>query len=113
MVVISLTTMAAGGFYVQDIPDWIEWVKYVSPFKFGYEAAQVIIFDSPVKCDGSGALREFCTEGVEYVSTEDILGFLGSEGTVTFNICTLLLLIVVPRYLSFIALKAKRGAERS
>lgn len=113
MVVISLTTMAAGGFYVQNIPPWVAWVKYLSPFKFGYEASQVIIFDSEVLCDGSGTLAEYCKEGVEYASREDILDFLNSEGSVAFNIGILLILIIVPRYLSFIALKAKRGAERS
>ena len=45
MVVISVTAMAAGGFYVQNIPAWLEWTKYISPFKFGYEASQILIFD--------------------------------------------------------------------
>jgi ABC-type multidrug transport system ATPase subunit/ABC-type multidrug transport system permease subunit len=113
MVVISLTTMAAGGFYVQNIPVWLEWVKYLSPFKFGYEASQLMIFDSDVLCDGSGALAAYCTEGVEYATREQILEFINSEGSIAFNIGILLVLIFVPRYLSFLALKAKRGAERS
>ncbi len=113
MVVISLTSMAAGGFYVQNIPIWLEWVKYTSPFKFGYEASQIMIFDSPVKCDGSGVLAAYCTEGVEYATREQILEFINSEGTIALNIGILLVLIIVPRYLSFLALKAKRGAERS
>jgi len=113
MVVISVTAMAAGGFYVQNIPAWLEWTKYISPFKFGYEASQILIFDSPVKCDGSGALAEYCTEGVEYATREQILDFTKAEGTVAFNVAILFVLICVPRYLSFLALKAKRGAERS
>lgn len=113
MVVISLTTMAAGGFYVQNIPAWLEWVKYLSPFKFGYEAAQQMIFDSGVRCDGSGVLAEYCTEGVEYASRDQVLDFINSEGSIAFNIGMMLILIVVPRFLSFHALKAKRGAERS
>lgn len=113
MVVISLTTMAAGGFYVQNIPVWLEWVKYTSPFKFGYEASQILIFDSPVECDGSGVLAAYCTEGVEFATREQVLDFINSEGTVAFNIGILLILIIVPRYFSFLALKAQRGAERS
>lgn len=113
MVVISLTSMAAGGFYVQNIPVWLTWVKYTSPFKFGYEASQIMIFDGPVKCDGSGILAEYCTEGVEFATREQVLDFINSEGTVAFNIGILFVLIVVPRYLSFLALKTKRGAERS
>lgn len=113
MVVISLFAMAAGGFYVQNIPTWLTWVKYTSPFKFGYEASQILIFDGPVECDGSGVLAEYCTEGVEFATREQVLDYINSEGTVAFNVGMLLILIIVPRYLSFLALKAKRGAERS
>ncbi len=113
MIVISLTSMAAGGYYVQNIPVWLTWLKFVSPFKFGYEASQILVFDREVPCDGSGVLAEFCTDGVEYVSSEDVLETLGSEGTVGMNIGILLALAIIPRYLAFLALKSKRGAERS
>ncbi len=113
MIVISLTSMAAGGYYVQNIPVWLTWLKFISPFKFGYEASQILVFDRDVPCDGSGVLAEYCTEGVEYVSSEDVLDTLGSEGTVGMNIGILLALALIPRYLAFLALKNKRGAERS
>ncbi len=113
MIVISLTSMAAGGYYVENIPIWLTWLKYVSPFKFGYEASQILVFDRDVQCDGSGTLAEFCTDGVEYVSSEDVLETLGSEGTVGRNIGVMMALVVIPRYLAFLALKNKRGAERS
>ncbi len=113
MVVISLTSMAAGGFYVQNIPVWLDWVKYASPFKFGYEASQIMIFNYNVPCDGSGYLAQYCTDGVEYATPEQVLEFFNSEGSIPLNLGILLVLIIVPRYLSFLALKAKRGAERS
>ena len=72
-----------------------------------------MIFDDAVKCDGSGILAAYCTEGVEYASREQVLEFINSEGTIGFNIGILMVLIVVPRYLSFLALKSKRGEERS
>lgn len=112
MVVISLTTMAAGGFYVQNVPQWLTWIKYISPFKFGYEASQLMIFDENVQCDGSGYLAQYCSQG-EYATREEVLDYFNSEGNIALNIGILLLLIIVPRYLSFMALKAKRGAERS
>lgn len=113
MVVISLTAMAAGGFYIQNIPEWLVWVKYTSPFRFGYEATQILVFDREIPCDGSGGLAEFCKDGVESVTSEQALEALNSEGTVAFNLGILLILVFVPRYLSFLALKSKRGAERS
>ena len=112
MVVISLTTMAAGGFYVQNVTQWLTWIKYISPFKFGYEASQLMIFDENVPCDGSGYLAQYCSQG-EYATREEVLDYFNSEGSIALNIGILLILIIVPRYLSFMALKAKRGAERS
>jgi len=113
MIVISLTQMAAGGFYIQNIPSFISWVKYISPFKPGYEAAQRLVFDRDVPCDGSNVLAEFCTGEVKYATSEEVLKSLNSEGTVLFNISILIALVVIPRYLAFLALKTKRGAERS
>ena len=112
-LVISLTSMAAGGFYIQNVPTWLAFVKYTSPFKFGYEASQLLVFDDAVKCDGSGVLAQYCTEGVEYATQEQVLEFINSEGSLGLNVGLLILLIIIPRYLSFLALKAKRGAERS
>jgi ABC-type multidrug transport system ATPase subunit len=115
MVVISLTTMAAGGFYVKNIPNFLVWIKYISPFKPGYEAAQILVFDRSVPCDGSGILAEYCNDGesVGSASVSQVLKFLGSDGTVGLNVGLLVVLVVVPRYLAFLALKGKRGAERS
>lgn len=113
MIVISLTTMAAGGFYVDNIPSFIEWLKYLSPFKFGYEASQIMVFDRDVPCDGSGYLRLYCSDGAEYVSKENVLKVLNSENTVGLNIGILFVLMIVPRYLAFLALKSKKATERS
>jgi len=113
MVVISLTSMAAGGFYVQNIPTWLSWVKYTSPFKYGYEASQTMVFDGDVLCDGSGALAKYCTDDVEYATRDQVLEYLNAEGSIGFNVGILFALMIVPRYLSFLALKLKRGDERS
>jgi ABC-type multidrug transport system ATPase subunit len=113
MVVVSLTAMAAGGYYIKNIPTFIGWIKYISPFKPGYEAAQTLVFDREVPCDGSGVLAGYCVDGTEKVSSDNVLKFLGSEGSIGFNIGILVALMIVPRYLAFLALKNKRGAERS
>jgi len=113
MVVISLTAMAAGGYYIKNIPTFIGWIKFISPFKPGYEAAQALVFDREVPCDGSGILAGYCLDGAETVSSDNVLKFLGSEGSIGFNIGILVALMIVPRYLAFLALKNKRGAERS
>ena len=113
MIVFSLTSMAAGGFYVQNIPAWIAWAKYLSPFKFGYESAQILVFNRPVACDGSGDLALYCTDIVAYANPDEVLETLGSEGGHGVNIGVLLCIIVIPRYFAYLALRSKRGAERS
>eukprot|EP00548_Thalassiothrix_antarctica_P007128 CAMPEP_0194151868 /NCGR_PEP_ID=MMETSP0152-20130528/49790_1 /TAXON_ID=1049557 /ORGANISM="Thalassiothrix antarctica, Strain L6-D1" /LENGTH=761 /DNA_ID=CAMNT_0038855963 /DNA_START=149 /DNA_END=2434 /DNA_ORIENTATION=- len=113
MIVFNLTAMAAGGYYIKNIPIFLQWLKYVSPFKPGYEVAQTLAFDRDVPCDGSGILREYCTDGVQTASKEEVLEFLVSEGSIGFNIGILVILIIVPRYLAFLALKSKKGDERS
>lgn len=112
MIVFSLTSMAAGGYYVQNIPAWIEWAKYISPFKFGYESAQMLVFNRPVPCDGTGDLALFCTDGVNEATPDEVLETLGSEGSQGVSIAILFCIIVIPRYFAYLALKSKRGAER-
>ena len=114
MIIISLTQMAAGGFYVKNIPSFLVWIKYISPFKPGYEAAQVLVFDRNVPCDaGSDILAQYCTEGVQYATPDQVLNHLAAEGTIGGNIGILCILVIVPRYLAFLALRRKKGAERS
>jgi hypothetical protein len=112
MIVFSLTSMAAGGYYVQNIPAWIGWAKYLSPFKFGYESAQILVFNAPVPCDGTGNLALFCKDGVDEATPDEVLETLGSEGSHGVNIAILFCIIVIPRYFAYLALKSKRGAER-
>jgi hypothetical protein len=44
---------------------------------------------------------------------DQVLKFLVSDGMVGFNIGLLVVLVIVPCYLAFFALKGKRGAEHS
>merc|ERR1712224_557779 len=53
--VVILFLMLLGGFFVQTIPFWLAWAKYLSPFAYASNAALTVIFNEPVPCDGSGA----------------------------------------------------------
>lgn len=113
MTVISLALMLLGGFFVENVPSWLEWGKFLSPFKYSFDASRLLIFDEDIPCDGSGALEILCggsNEGL--VSADDVTEFLGVQGTVGFNLGMLLLLGLVPRYLAYLALRAKKEEER-
>lgn len=66
-----------------------------------------------MQCDGSGALGALCSDGAESVPAADVVSFLGVTTTVGFNVGLLCVLIVVPRFISYRFLLAKKASERS
>jgi len=112
MTVISLALMLLGGFFVQNVPSFVSWAKYLSPFKYSFDGSRQIVFDRPVPCDGSGALEELCMNGVESVSASDVIAFLDIQGTIGFNVGMLFVVGLVPRYIAYWALRRKKEGER-
>jgi hypothetical protein len=112
ITVIALSMMLLGGFYVENVPGFVSWAKYLSPFKYAFDASRSIVFDRPVPCDGSGELQDLCSDGQESASPEDLLIFLEVDGSLGFNIGMLIVLGLVPRYFAYLALKAKKDQGR-
>ena len=113
MTVFSLFLMLLGGFFVENPPSWLSWGKFLSPFKYSFDASRQLVFDRPVPCDGSGALEELCGGSDKgSVPPEDIIEFLQIQGSVGFNVGILILLGLIPRYVAYRALLAKRQGER-
>jgi len=112
MTVCALGMMLLGGFYVTDVPSFISWAKYLSPFKYSFDASRDMIFTDPVPCDGSGELQDLCNNGQLFASPEDVKKFLQIDGSLTFNVCMLIAFGLAPRYLAYFALKSKKGGER-
>ena len=98
ITVVALTFMLLGGFYVESVPSFVDWVKYFSPFKYSFDASRSIVFDEPIPCDGSGELQDLCNLGQDEVSPEDLQEFLDIDGSLGFNVGMLILLGLVPRY---------------
>ena len=116
--VYILSMMLIGGFYVQNVPGFVAWIKYFSPFKYAFDASRELIFDRAVPCDGSGELQDLCSVGDDglnldkSVPPEEVLKFLRVHGGIGFNVGMLIVLGFVPRYLAFLALKFRKGGER-
>lgn len=114
MTVLALSLMLVGGFFVQNVPSFVQWVKYLSPFKYAFDTSQRLIFDRPVPCDGSGALEELCNgEATGSATPDEILEFLDVQGSVAFNVGILFALILVPRLIAYAALRSNKENERS
>ena len=115
MTVFTLFLMLLGGFFVENIPAFIEWGKFISPFKYAFDSSLQLVFDRDVPCDGSGALEQLCGNGSAEgsASAADVLAFIGTQGSVAFNVGVLLLLSCIPRYGAYMCLRFKKGDDRS
>jgi hypothetical protein len=113
MTVASLGLMLLGGFFIQNVPVWLNWAKFLSPFKYSFDASRQLVFDRDVPCDGSGALEELCG-GLDTGSVpgKDVIEFLGVQGSVAFNASLLLAIGLVPRFIAYLALRAKKENDR-
>jgi ABC-type multidrug transport system ATPase subunit len=113
MTVFALALMLLGGFFVDNIPSFIAWAKYLSPFKYAFDASQQLVFDQNVPCDGSGQLQTICGGSDEgYATPQQILSFLQVEGSIGFNVGMLFVISTVPRYLAYLTLRSKKSGDR-
>jgi ABC-type multidrug transport system ATPase subunit/ABC-type multidrug transport system permease subunit len=113
MIVISLALALLGGFFVENVPSFLEWAKYLSPFKYAFDASLPLVFYEPVPCDGSGALEGICGgSDTGFAQPEEVISYLGVQGTVSFNVGILIVIGLVPRYIAYLALRAKKEGDR-
>jgi len=112
--VVILFLMLLGGFFAQNLPVWLAWVKYISPFAYASNAALLVIFQDPVPCDGSGALSPLCEVGdtTSFVAPQDVLDTFSVTLSVGANIACLLLFCIIPRMLAYSFLRRKKAGER-
>jgi ABC-type multidrug transport system ATPase subunit/ABC-type multidrug transport system permease subunit len=114
MTVTTLGLMLLGGFFVQNIPSFVKWARYLSPFKYAFDGSLQLVFDRDVPCDGSGVLESYCGGAdTGYASAQDVLSQMRVQGSLAFNVCMLLVFCLVPRYLAYLALRVQKGGDRS
>lgn len=111
MTVYTLFLMLMGGFFVEDVPVFIAWGKYLSPFKYAFDSALRVVFNKDFPCDGSGALPTLC-DNQDAVSPEAVLEAMGVQGSLAFNVGLLIVLSTVPRYFAYVSLRLKKEADR-
>jgi ABC-type multidrug transport system ATPase subunit len=114
MTVNALALMLLGGFFVENVPSFVSWGKFLSPFKYAFDSSLQLVFDRDIPCDGSGALEELC--GGRDTGVADAAAareFIGIQGSIGFNVGMLLVISFLPRYGAYVALRMKKGGERS
>jgi len=111
---VSLTFMLTGGFFAENLGDFVKWVQYLSPFYYSYQACIQIEFDHPVACDGSGGLENLCGgRDTGYASAEDVQKLLGAGAHSTaFNCGMLTVIFLVGRYIAYWQLSRHKTGGR-
>jgi ABC-type multidrug transport system permease subunit len=114
MTVVTLSFMLLGGFYVENLPSFLAWAQYISPFTYVFDSSLQVLFTQPVPCDGSGRLEDLCQGSSDgSASAQDVLDLFQVHGSIGFNLGILALFAIVPRYLAYVALRMKKDGERS
>merc|ERR1712241_1557647 len=109
-----LFLMLLGGFFANNLPVWLSWVRYLSPFAYASNAALGVIFRTPIPCDGSGGLGAICADNGlgAFADPAVVRDSFDCYGTVASNIACLLAACVLPRLLAYVCLRRKKAGER-
>ena len=110
-MVASIFLMLLGSFFNPDLPSWLSWAQYMSPYFYASNAALLVIFQAPIPCDGSGRFCEVDDTTSSFPANE-FLDTVGVKMTIGANIGFLLLFIFIPRILAYIIMRGKKAGER-
>jgi hypothetical protein len=107
VTVLSLFFMLVGGFYVKDLPYWLQWTRFLSPIRYSYDACVLFEFSTSVSCDGSGIIKECSDPEISSASTGAIANYLGASGSIGFNIAMIATGSLLFRLLAYLVLRSK------
>ena len=107
--VVALLSLILGGFYVRNIPYWLDWLKYLTPLRYTYIAAlKIVLVDyEEFECDTNGFYINECIEN-EFISSRSVLKWLGTgvlgSTFAPYNILVMIAMFLFFRILAFISL---------
>lgn len=106
-ILASLGILLLGGFYVKNLPFWIEWLKYTSPLKYAYSALSIIQFEwQKFTCDQAGGIIPECAGKNEVLDGALAVDFLRiGEQSLGLNFVCILLFLFGFRILAYITLR--------
>ena len=107
--VVALLSLILGGFYVRNIPYWLDWLKYLTPLRYTYIAGlKIVLVDyEQFECDTNGFYINECIEN-ESISSRSVLQWLGTgvlgSTFAPYNILVMIAMFLFFRILAFISL---------
>ena len=112
LTVVALFLALLGGFFVQNVPSWLDWAQYLSPFAYAFFAILPIVFNEPIPCDGSDIIPECGGSDTGSIAPEGVLEMLTVKNSVAFNAGMLFSFALFPRFIAYFALRGKKEGDR-
>ena len=108
-----LGILLTGGFYVKNLPTWLQWLKYTSPLMYGYASVLEIhlLWSPPLRCDEETSSVYICQPelgkaGLYIVSNYFALDYLDFEALpAVVNCLVLILFLVALRIATYLSLR--------
>jgi energy-coupling factor transporter ATP-binding protein EcfA2 len=113
-IVLMLTLMLVGGFYVQALPIWISWFKFISPITYAYRAVLQFVFrpDITFVCQTPSEYAVCAVNSTDLganitrtLTGPDVLLSLDVTTHLALNLCMLVVIAIFLRFLAYLALR--------
>lgn len=101
----GLALMLTGGFYVENMPVFVRWIRYLSPFKYCYDACVQLEFSRDVQCVDGSVLDGCIDNPGGMVSGQEAIDVIGATESVGLNEACLIIFILAFRLLAYLALR--------
>jgi len=95
--------MIAGGYFAENIPVFIQWISYLSPFRYSYNGCVQLEFNRPITCFDGATLVD-CVDR-ESVSGQRAVDYLKVKDSVSMCMGCLIAFIIIFRVLAYLALR--------
>jgi hypothetical protein len=102
---VSMALMLTGGYFVQNLPTFVQWIRFVSPFKYSYDSCLRLVYYYNVPCEHGDILVQCSDPSLKSVPPEVVWAYLNQQGTVGFNVGLLILFIVFFRVAAYLSLR--------
>lgn len=101
----ALTLMLTGGFLIDNLPIFVRWIRYISPFKYSYDACVQLIFSRDINCVNGSVLPGCVGNAGGTVSGREAVEYLGSTESIGLNEACLIIFILGFRTFAYLALR--------
>jgi ABC-type multidrug transport system ATPase subunit/ABC-type multidrug transport system permease subunit len=102
---VSMFLMLTGGYFIKNLPSFVHWIRYISPFKYSYDSCLRLVYYYDLKCDRGDILVECSDPIVKSVPPEVVWTYLGQQGSIGFNVGLLIAFIIFFRIAAYLAMR--------